>query len=189
MTNNFIEFQEFLKSIEANSRRTKDREQELLGLLEIQGNEFNICEIAGKSTQATQIKIDELEAELKVIQRKNQAYNGSIDSIIKSSPVDMGKAKDIIKDNLEATEQLQAEYDKEAEKLKEMKTAFLSKVADIGKIKDTSRSLANEMNLVKKYVPGTENRAFGGVVDGINQLHKTGIVYISNKESEEQYGK
>ena len=189
-TSKFNTFMEMVNSIETRKRTTKDKAQELEGLLAEANNEYDIAELTGEPTKALTTTIEQLKTELSAVQRKNQSYgSSSIDNILKSSETNVTLANEILKDNLDTIKQLQEKYNSQSEELKTIRNDFLDKIQKIGMITKEATSLQSECNLIKRYIPGKENIFQGGVIDGINDRTGEGIIYITKAMSEQAYFK
>jgi hypothetical protein len=96
---------------------------------------------------------------------------------------------EIIKNNTNEIERLQVAHDNKEQEVKQAKIDFLTKVRELGEIKQRADELAKENTNSHEYArqENEPQKVFSSVKTNINELNKRGCIYISAEESEHHY--
>jgi len=189
MTQKFDVITEMINDISSRQQAAETEEQRLIIAIQQHETAYDLKEIAGEDTKELSGDISHLQGELKQAQRKARAFQkkpGVIAEFLKGDSSIAKLSKELKTDNMAQIEGFQKDYEAKSLTLEEIKAQYLSTVAAMGSISQEAQELANEINNVKKFIPGFENQFFQGIPEQINN-QREGSIYISTREIEKIY--
>jgi len=192
MTIKFTAFTKQINEIEMRKQTAEAEENRFKKLLIEQNELYNIAELSGQPTKNIKDNIEEIENQLKDLDRKLKILTSdpkTIINFIKNDKTILSQAQIIFDDNTKCIEEMQNEYDDKVQQLQEIKQEYLKIVAEMGEIRNASEIYSKEKNKVCKYLKGLEHSFFVGIETDVNPLRKTGSIFLQTPEVEAAFKK
>ena len=188
-TEKFIEIQGLQNDIENRKHEAIGNEQKLKQELIQCEMSYDLAALNNQPTDELSLKCEDLKRKVDRAGKAVRALDkspGAIANFLKGNTSIASLAKEIKTDNMAQIEGFQKDYEAKSLTLEEIKAQYLSTVAAMGSISQEAQELANEINNVKKFIPGFENQFFQGIPEQINN-QREGSIYISTREIEKIY--
>jgi len=180
----FDEFMENVDKLQENKAATLEAVETLSTELTRLENLYDIQTVVGDDTSDIKDDIEDIKIRLAIAERKLEAFTRTpnlIEVLRDNRPIE-DQAIEIMDLNQAAIETQQKAYDEKVGEIIEIKKNYLKAVRDLGGIAGIAEKYAKEQNLLKKYVRNREKTVYHGVDTGINDLRKTGVIFISPAE-------
>jgi uncharacterized phage infection (PIP) family protein YhgE len=181
----FQEFQSAIDEIHARKTESARRLQGIDQSIAFAEMEYNGAELAGDDTKGIQKRIDKLRSDRTEAARSVQAFE-----VAEKTKAIPGKLRDladeVLQEARQAITEYQAAYNTAAEQANATKAAYLAIIEKMGAINRQAETASRQAAQAVRYSK-TPHAFPGGIVSGLNDQRREGVIYIQRSESEAAY--